>query len=145
MGASDAAGADEWPWPDAPEPLPAPVVDNHCHLDVGIRGGHRIEVAEALDRAAAVGVPRIVQVGCDLEDSRWAVEVAREFDAIVAAVALHPNEAPRLAEAGGLDAALAEIDALAGDPVAVILAARCAVLAAEPPEDWDGVYEQRSK
>ncbi len=109
--------AEDWPWPDAPEPLPAPVVDNHCHLDVGIRGGRRIEVAEALDRAAAVGVPRIVQVGCDLEDSRWAVEVAREFDAIVAAVALHPNEAPRLAETGALDAALAEIDALAADPV----------------------------
>jgi len=36
--------------------------------------------------------------------------------------------------------------ALADDPVARILAARCAELAAEPPgEDWDGVYEQRSK
>ncbi|MFT4300113.1 MAG: TatD family hydrolase [Aeromicrobium sp.] len=106
----------DWPWPEAPEPLPHPVVDNHCHLDVRIRGGLRIEVADALDRAAAVGVPRIVQVGCDLEDSRWAVETAREHPAIVAAVALHPNEAPRLAEKGELDAAIAEIDALAADP-----------------------------
>jgi len=108
--------ADEWPWPDAPEPLPWPVVDNHCHLDVRIRGGRRIEVAEALDRAAAVGVARIVQVGCDVGDSHWAVDVAQDFDAIVAAVALHPNEAPRLAEAGELDAAIAQIDHLASDP-----------------------------
>lgn len=107
---------DDWPWPEAPEPLPSPVVDNHCHLDHRIRGGLLIDVDDALDRAAAVNVGRIVQVGCDLEGSRWAVETARQHPAIVAAVALHPNEAPLLEEAGTLDAALAEIDALAQDP-----------------------------
>ncbi|NVB79172.1 MAG: adenylate/guanylate cyclase domain-containing protein [Kofleriaceae bacterium] len=36
--------------------------------------------------------------------------------------------------------------ALAGDATAEIMAKRCAELAAAPPpEDWDGVYEQRSK
>jgi len=36
--------------------------------------------------------------------------------------------------------------ALSADPVASAMAARCTVLAeAPPPEDWDGVYEQRSK
>ena len=50
--------------------------------------------------AAAVGVPRIVQIGCDLPGARWAVAAAAEHDALVAGVALHPNEAPRLAEAG---------------------------------------------
>jgi adenylate cyclase len=35
---------------------------------------------------------------------------------------------------------------LAGDNTAALMAARCAQLAAAPPpEDWDGVYEQRSK
>ncbi len=35
---------------------------------------------------------------------------------------------------------------LAGDPVAAVMAERCAVLAAEPPPaGWDGVYEQRGK
>ncbi len=106
----------DWPWPDAPEPLPSPVVDNHCHLDHRIKGGLLIDVADALDRAAAVNVDRIVQVGCDLEGSRWAVETARQHEALVAAVALHPNEAPLLEEAGTLDAALAEIEALAQDP-----------------------------
>ena len=103
-------------WPDAPEPLPHPVVDNHCHLDVRIRGGHRLTVEEALERSSAVGVPRIVQVGCDLPSSRWAVETASAHDQVVAAVALHPNEAPLLEADGTLDAALAEIDALAQHP-----------------------------
>ena len=53
-------------------------------------------VAEALAAAAAVGVPRIVQIGCDLPGARWAVEAAAAHDALVAGVALHPNEAPRL-------------------------------------------------
>lgn len=110
------AGSARWPWPDAPEPLPSPVVDNHCHLDHRIKGGLVIDVDDALDRAAAVNVNRIVQVGCDLEGSRWAVETARAHPAVVAAVALHPNEAPLLDADGTLDAALAEIDALAQDP-----------------------------
>jgi TatD DNase family protein len=99
-------------WPEAPEPLPSPVVDNHCHLD----HPPLIGVDEALDRAAAVGVTRIVQVGCDVESSCWAVETARAQPSVVAAVALHPNDAPRLAESGDLDDALAEIDRLAADP-----------------------------
>ena len=56
--------------------------------------------------AAAVGVDRIVQIGCDLPGARWAVEAADRHAAMVAGVALHPNEAPRLAAAGELDAAL---------------------------------------
>jgi TatD DNase family protein len=95
--------------PPAPEPLPHPVVDNHCHLDLG-RDGAPVPVAEALAAAAAVGVPRIVQIGCDLPGARWAVEAAAAHDAIVAGVAIHPNEAPRLPD---LDEAMAEIERLA--------------------------------
>ena len=112
---STSEAQDDWPWPDAPEPLPSPVVDNHCHLDHRIKGGLLIDVDDALDRAAAVGVTRIVQVGCDLEGAHWAVETARAQPAIVAAVALHPNEAPLLAEQDALDAALSEINALVQD------------------------------
>ena len=98
--------------PPAPDPLPAPVVDNHCHLDIR-DGDDWIDAAEALERAAAVGVPRIVQIGCDLSGARWAVETAHQHDAIVAGVSLHPNETPRLDAAGELDDALAEIERLA--------------------------------
>ena len=97
--------------PPAPEPLPHPVVDNHCHLDIA--DGDWVDTAAAVEAARAVGVPRIVQIGCDLPGARWAVEAAAASDALVAGVALHPNEAPRLAEAGRLDDALAEIERLA--------------------------------
>ena len=114
-------------WPETPDALPSPVVDNHCHLDhraysKGVTGGLLIPVDEALDRAAAVNVTRVVQVGCDLAGSRWAVETAAAFESVVAAVALHPNEAPLLADAGELDDALAEIDRLAqaGDHVRAV-------------------------
>jgi TatD DNase family protein len=96
--------------PPLPEPLPHPVVDNHCHLDV-VRDDEPLPVEEALGAAADVGVSRIVQIGCDLPGARWAVDAALRFDALVAGVALHPNEAPRLAD---LDAAMAEIEGLAG-------------------------------
>jgi TatD DNase family protein len=98
--------------PPAPEPLPLPVVDNHCHLDMS-RGGEPVDVLGAIEAAAAVGVPRIVQIGCDLPGARWAVEAATTYDALVAGVALHPNEAPRLAEQGLLESALEEIESLA--------------------------------
>ncbi len=101
-------------WPETPERLPFPVVDNHCHMDMPPRDVDILSVDEALDRAAAVNITRIVQVGCDLPGARWAVETAQAYDSVVAAVALHPNEAPRLAEAGKLEEALAEIDSLAG-------------------------------
>jgi TatD DNase family protein len=101
--------------PPLPDPLPHPVVDNHCHLDMSaVRDDAPLEVGEALRLSASVGVPRIVQIGCDLPGARWAVETAQAHDAVVAAVALHPNEAPRLAEEDGLDDALAEVDRLAG-------------------------------
>ncbi len=101
--------------PPAPEPLPAPVADSHCHLDIA--DGDWLATADAIASAAAVNVTRIVQIGCDLPGARWAVQAAREHPELVAGVALHPNEAPRLAAAGELDAAWDEIAALAADPV----------------------------
>jgi TatD DNase family protein len=98
--------------PPAPEPLPHPVVDNHCHLDIG-RDGAPWDVREAIDAAAAVGVRRIVQIGCDIDRARWAVDAVARHPELVAGVALHPNEAPRLAAAGALEDAWTEIEALA--------------------------------
>jgi len=89
-------------------------VDNHCHLDIADGpDGSWLPTEQALAAAAAVGVTRIVQIGCDLPGARWAVEAAAGHDALVAGVALHPNEAPRLADAGRLEEALDEIEALA--------------------------------
>jgi TatD DNase family protein len=110
--------------PPAPEPLPYPVADNHCHLDIADagEGDDWFATKDAMAAAVAVNVTRIVQIGCDLPGARWAVRAAEEHPELVAGVALHPNEAPGLAEAGELDAALAEIERLAtsSDRVRVI-------------------------
>ncbi|MFE0537317.1 TatD family hydrolase [Streptomyces nigra] len=119
--------ADKHAAPPAPEPLRVPVADSHTHLDM--QSG---SVEDALAKAASVGVTTVVQVGCDVRGSRWAAETAAAYDAVHAAVALHPNEAPRIVhgdpdgwsrqgarEPGGaaaLDEALAEIDRLAALP-----------------------------
>ncbi len=104
------------PRPPAPEPLPGAVVDNHCHLDMTLDGSEEWSPERALAASAAVGVTRIVQIGCDLEGARWAVDVAERVPGIVAGVALHPNEAPRLAEAGTFEEAWSEIERLAQHP-----------------------------
>ena len=99
--------------PPAPDPLPHPVVDNHCHLDMTLDGTDPLTTAEALAVAAAVGVPRIVQIGCELDSARWSVEVAAAHAGVVAGVALHPSEAPRLAARNAFDETWAEIERLA--------------------------------
>ncbi|CUR58253.1 Deoxyribonuclease, TatD family [metagenome] len=100
--------------PPVPEPLPHPVVDNHCHLDMSF--GDPLGPDEALARAVAVNVTRIVQIGCELSTAGWAVEYAEQHPEVVAGVALHPNEAPLV---GDLDAAVAEIERLAGSSARV--------------------------
>jgi TatD DNase family protein len=101
--------------PPAPEPLRVAVADSHCHLDIADPPEDWLDVDAALAASAAVGVPRIVQIGCDRAGARWALQIAQAYDAVVAGVALHPNEVPVLAAAVELDEALAEIDALAAD------------------------------
>lgn len=101
-------------FPEAPEPLPVPIVDNHTHMDTQ-DGRVRIGIRDILDTAADLGVRGVIQVGCDVESSRWAVEAAHADPRVLAAVALHPNETPALAEAGELDEALSTIAQLAAD------------------------------
>jgi TatD DNase family protein len=102
--------------PDAPDALPIPVVDNHTHLDIARDGEEAPDVAAALAAAKAVGVDRVVQIGCDLPGARFTVEMVEQHGSMLGGVALHPNEAPRLASTGALDAAYAEIEELAAHP-----------------------------
>jgi len=106
--------------PGQPESLPRPVVDSHCHLDVTDRHlGETLPADEALGLAHEAGITRVVQVGCDVGSSEWAVDIAEKRSDVVAAVALHPNEAPRIVERSGpqgLDDALARIEDLAASP-----------------------------
>ncbi len=99
--------------PERPEPLPAPVVDTHCHLDMTERYSG-LGPGTALDWAAAAGVTRVVQIGCDVDGSRWAVAAAERWPNVIAGVAIHPNDAARLG--AGLAEALAVVESLAGHP-----------------------------
>jgi len=79
-----------------PEPLPAPTVDSHAHLEIITdTAPNSSEVGEILKQAKSVGVDRVMQVGYSAEQSRWCVEAAEFWnESVLAAVALHPNEAP---------------------------------------------------
>ena len=119
--------------PPAPQPLPVPVVDNHTHLDLE---SSPAEVAALLAAAAAVGVPRSVQIGCDLPAARWTVEAVQAHPQLLGGVAIHPNEAPLLARAGQLEAGLAEIRALAGHPRVRVVGETGLDHFRTPPEQW---------
>lgn len=109
--------------PPAPEPLPAPVIDTHTHLNLHDRYLHGDDVPDAdalLELAAAVGVTKVVQIGCDVGYARASVEMARTRPDVVVGVSVHPNDAARIeAERGraALDADLDEIAVLARDDV----------------------------
>ncbi|MFC8681630.1 TatD family hydrolase [Microbacterium ureisolvens] len=107
-------GSRDVSYPDAPEPLAVPVYDNHAHLE--IEDGVGLSLDDQLERAGEVGVVGVVQAGGDIESSRWSAWAAASHPRILAAVAIHPNEAPAYAEAGRLDEAIGVIDELAAQP-----------------------------
>lgn len=79
-----------------PEPLPVTTVDSHAHLEIITdTAPDSPEVGEILAQAKSVGVDRVVQVGYSAKQSQWCVDAAEYWnDTVLAAVALHPNEAP---------------------------------------------------
>jgi len=97
---------------DMPPQLPRPLIDSHTHLDA-VFEKTGLRPVDNLTAAAATGVDRVVQIGCDVESSRWAVDFAASHPSVAAAVAIHPNDAARMTDRE-LESAVAEIDALAG-------------------------------
>jgi len=79
-----------------PEPLPVPTVDSHAHLEIVTNNAADSDaVRTILDDAKSVNVDRVVQVGYSAEQSQWCVDLANNYPGrVLAAVALHPNEAP---------------------------------------------------
>lgn len=95
-----------------PEPLPSKCVDTHAHLEIvtNTEPDHE-DIGKVLADAASVGIDRIVQVGYSAEQSEWSVRLAQSWPGVLAAVALHPNEAPVVAD---LEGDLKRIESLAG-------------------------------
>ena len=98
-----------------PEPLEVACLDAHAHMEIVTNTGPSSpEVAQVIAEAKSVGIDRIVQVGYSAEQSQWCVECAESFPgSVLAAVALHPNEAPVVVD---LEADLAIIEKLAEHP-----------------------------
>jgi len=98
-----------------PDPITSKTVDTHAHLELI----HNSEadsplIKKTLEEAASVGVDRVVQVGYSAEQSIWSVKCAEAFPGqVLAAVALHPNEAPVVED---LEKELAIIEGLASHP-----------------------------
>lgn len=101
-------------YPDLPEPLRIPCYDNHTHLEIE-DGEQGLTIDEHVRLAESVGIAGAITVGGDVSSSRWQVWAANQSPKLLAAVAIHPNEAPHFAAAGELDAAIAAIDELAAD------------------------------
>jgi TatD DNase family protein len=98
-----------------PEPLPVPTVDAHAHMEIVTDAAFDSkEVEDVIAEAKSVNVDRIVQVGYSAEQSQWCVAAAEKWNtSVLAAVALHPNEAPVVPD---LEADLKIIEALAQHP-----------------------------
>ena len=98
-----------------PKPLPVATVDAHAHLEIVTDAApDSPEVLKVLDDAKSVGVDRVVQVGYSAEQSKWCAELAKLYPGrVLAAVALHPNEAPVVAD---LEADWKIIEELANQP-----------------------------
>ena len=86
------------PWPDPPNPLALPVIDNHTHLpvhegEIPRADGVKMPLEEQLERARQVGVTRMISSACELPTFDPMLELARAHEGVRVALAIHPNEA----------------------------------------------------
>lgn len=92
--------ADGWDQPTEPRP-DEPHAHRHAHEHQHEHAHEHHHQGEPvipdlpahLERAAAAGVTRMVQVGCDLDAVAWTDQVVRTEARLLGAVAIHPNEA----------------------------------------------------
>ena len=84
--------------PALPDALPRPTTDSHTHLD-STQEFSGLRVSDNIAAAAAVGVHRIVQIGCDLPSAQWSAQLAANNPQVVATVAIHPNDSARMTDA----------------------------------------------
>lgn len=68
------------------------MIDSHAHLEMPEFDADR---AQVIERARQVGICRIVTVGTNLELSRKALALARQYDFVYATVGTHPHDTER--------------------------------------------------
>lgn len=79
------------------------LIDTHCH----IHESYKLSLDDALQHACDAGVEQMICVGTDEESSRQAIQTAEAYEALFAAIGVHPHEVKdgydevaRLAERG---------------------------------------------
>ena len=70
------------------------MIDTHAHLHFPQFDGDRADVIKECEEK----LDAVITVGCDLEDSKRAIEVAKEGKNIYATVGIHPHEAKNYSE-----------------------------------------------
>jgi TatD DNase family protein len=85
------------------------VIDTHAHLDA-LDG----DAADALARARAAGVARVIAVGSGIPSCHAALAIAEQEEGVFAALGLHPHQAGEVGEDD-----VAELTQLLGHPKAV--------------------------
>ena len=102
-------------YPELPEPLLVGTYDNHTHLEIA-DGDQPMDFQDHMTLAGQVGILGAVQVGVTLESSKWCAEVAAKDSRLLAAVAIHPNEAAKYESKQSLDNDIEGIALLAREP-----------------------------
>lgn len=85
------------------------LVDTHCHiqsigLDIGERTtrqlwakNEELTAQKVIDSASEHGVTKLICVGCDLDDSKLAIDFVQNYKNCWASVGIHPHEAKHYA------------------------------------------------
>lgn len=102
-------------YPELPEPLLVGTYDNHTHLEIA-DGDQPMDYQDHMSLAVQVGILGAVQVGVTLESSKWCADVAAKDPRLLAAVAIHPNEAAQYESKQVLDKDIEGIAQLATEP-----------------------------
>jgi TatD DNase family protein len=102
-------------YPELPEPLLIGTYDNHTHLEIA-DGDQPMDYLDHMSLAGQVGILGAVQVGVTLESSKWCAEVAAKDSRLLAAVAIHPNEAAKYESKQALENDIEGINKLASEP-----------------------------
>ncbi len=72
------------------------MIDTHCHLNFESYDADRNQVVQ---RSVETGITHIINPGIDLPTSRAGIELARQYDAVYAAVGIHPNSSASFTQA----------------------------------------------
>lgn len=89
------------------------MLDSHCHLDDSSIYKDRERIVK---EAKEAGVSLMITIGCDLESSKRAIEIAHEFEGVYAAIGFHPQNLENVS-----DDALEEIRKMASDKKVVAI------------------------